>query len=83
MPPFWSAWSKINTPCYFITIKELSSVGSVDLVGFTFLMRSREGLGALYYKTDEHGLSLVHHVLRVGQIFLIYKKIQYGSVAKS
>jgi hypothetical protein len=28
-PPFWSAWSKINAPSYFITIKELCSVGPV------------------------------------------------------
>jgi hypothetical protein len=62
--------SKINSPSYFITIKELSSVGSVNLVGFTFLKRSREELGALYCKPDEEGLSLVQHALRVGLLTL-------------
>ncbi len=50
----------VCTQNYFITIKELCYVGSVTKLVFTFLMRSREGLGALYYKTDEQGLSLVH-----------------------
>jgi hypothetical protein len=33
-------------------------------------MRSREGLGALYYETDEQDLSLVQHVLHVGLLTL-------------